>query len=201
MEKIVHYKIWNEIATLQRYFPQIITAPQLCIWFCAGLVHFDLIWFDLIWLSQYSCEIKTLYPCRSTRVALSWVIGMLQGGLTQADVGNRFGVHRHIVRSLWKRYQDTVLAHDWSRSRWPRGTPQRHNMYTSVMHLCNRYPTAKATARTIPGEHHISGRTLRNRLPAHGFCPCKPCVWPLVLPNHRRTRLQWSQNQRWRHVQ
>ena len=118
-------------------------------------------------------------------------IAKLQGGTTQAD---RFGVHRHTVRSLWTCYQNTGLAHDRRRSGSPRVTSQRQGVHISVLHLRNRYQTAEATAQNIPGLRRVSGRTVRDHLRAHGIRPRRPCVRRLLLPRHRRERLQWSQN-------
>ena len=132
---------------------------------------------------------------------LVW-FGMLYGGATQADVADRFGLHRHTPRSRWTCYQDTGLAYDRLRSGRPRVTSQRQDAYIRVVHFRNRYETAGATAQTIPRLHRISGRTVRNRWRAHNIRPCRPCVWPLLLPRHHRARLQWLQNhQRWRLAQ
>ena len=144
---------------------------------------------DLSPFSVYLCNIPRL-----TLDARFRAIEMLQGGATQADVANQFGVHRHTVQSLWTRYQVMGLAHDRSGSGRPGASSQRQDVYIRGVHLRNHYQSAEATAQIIPGRCRVSGRTVQNRLRAHGIRPHRPCVRPLLLLRHRRARLQWSQN-------
>ena len=115
-------------------------------------------------------------------------IGMLHRGATHADVANQFGVHRHIVQTMWTRYQYTGLAHDRPRYGRPRVTSQSQDVCIRVVHLRNGYQTAEATARTIPGLHRIRGETVRNCPRAYGICPRRPCVRSLLLSRQRRAR-------------
>ena len=120
--------------------------------------------------------------------------GMLQGGLTRADVAIRFCVHRRTVQSLWTRYQSTGLVHDRPCSGRPRVTSYRQDVYIRVMHFRKRNQTAEASAGTMPGLRRISGRAVQTQTLYMAIHPCRLCVRPLLLPRHRRARLQWSQN-------
>ena len=162
--------------------------------FCYGLGVLEK---HIYWIIAICC-----LNCGMPRLTLDVrlrAIGMLQGGVTQGDVANRFGVHRHIVRSLWTRYQDTGLALDRSHSGRPCVTSHRQDIYNRVVHLRNRYQIAEATAGASPDCAVSVGQTVRNHLHGHGIRCGTPWVRPLLLPRHRRAWLPWSQNhQRWR---
>ena len=144
----------------------------------------------IVMLGKHSCEINTLHPlkgsvglgykntfidlspfaaylCDMSRLTLGaplWAIGVLQGGATQADVANQFGVHKHTVLPLQIIYQVTGLAHDQPRSGRPRVTSQRQDVYIMVVHLRYCYQTAEATDWTISVLRRISGWTVLDYL-------------------------------------
>ena len=124
---------------------------------------------------------------------------MIQAGTPQRDVALRFGVHRNIINSLWRRFQTTRNGSDRPRSGRPRVTSQRQDQYIRVMHLHNRFQMASVTVRTIPGLRRIHPRTVRNRLHEHYIRPRRPCVRTPLLPLHHAERLRWSRaHLRWR---
>ena len=63
-----------------------------------------------MWSASCLCEVPHL-----SLGAPLWAIGILQGDMTQAAIGDHFSVHRNTVfQCLRTNYQDTGMAHDRS---------------------------------------------------------------------------------------
>lgn len=118
-------------------------------------------------------------------------VGMLQAGIAQNAVAQRFGVHRNTISALWRRFQQRGNVRDLPRPGRPRVTSIRQDNYIRLTHLRNRFQPATLTARTIPGLRPISGRTVRNRLREHSITPRRPAIRPTLLLRHRQRRRQW----------
>ena len=119
------------------------------------------------------------------------IIGMLEAGMTQNDIAQRFNVHRNTIQSLARRYRQYGTTRDRPRSGRPRVTSHQQDNYIRLTHLRNRFQTASLTSRNIPGLRNIHPRTVRNRLREHGIRPRRPAIRPVLQQRHRQARLAW----------
>ena len=93
-------------------------------------------------------------------------LGMLQGGMSTADVARAINCNVRSVKRLRQRYSETGRTADRPRSGRPRVTTPAQDRYIRTAHLRDRYRMATTTARVTPGTHNlsISAQTVRNRL-------------------------------------
>jgi hypothetical protein len=98
--------------------------------------------------------------------------------------------HQNTIHAPWRRFQRLNSVRD--RQRRPHVTSRRQANHIRLVHLRNRFQTSSVTARTIPGLRPISSRTVRNHLREHNIRPRRPAIRPVLLPGHRRARLNWA---------
>ena len=126
------------------------------------------------------------------------IIGMLLAGQSQRDVGRQFNVSHTVVGRVWQRYLDTgSVVQRGGRGR-PRKTTDRDDRYIVNIAKRRRFESAKALNadfRDASGVR-ICEQTVRNRLHAANIRARKPAVRPPLTPEHRRLRLDFSQEHR-----
>jgi len=120
-------------------------------------------------------------------------IGMLRAGMSQTAVANHFNASRMTMYRLMVRLRNTGTTSDRPRSGRPRATTLRQDRQIRLIHLRNRFETAVATARRIPGRanNRISDQTVRNRLHQCGLRARRPLKGAILKKRHRTARLQW----------
>jgi transposase len=116
---------------------------------------------------------------------------MVQAGMAQNTVARHFGVHRNTIQSLWRRFQQSGNTRDCPRSMRHHVTSLRQDNHCRLVHLRNRFQSARLTARCIPGHRPISPWTARNRLREYNIWPRRPAVRPILVQRHRTASLAW----------
>lgn len=121
-------------------------------------------------------------------------VGMVQAGMHQNEVANRFGVSRLTISRLMSRLMATGSTNDRPRSGRPRETTARQDRQIRLGHLRNRFIPATVTANRIVGRrnYRISAQTVRNRLREAGLRSRRPVVGPMLTQRHRTARLRWA---------
>ena len=125
-------------------------------------------------------------------------LGMLQGGMTIADVARAINCNVRTVRRLRQHYRETGRTADRPRSGRPRVTTPATDRYIRTSHLWDRYRMATTTSRVTPGMHNpsISAQTVLNRLREAGLRACRPVVRQVLTRHHRQQRRLWAQTHR-----
>ena len=118
-------------------------------------------------------------------------LGMLEAGTNQTVVAVTFGLHKSTISRLLQRYRTT-------RSGRPRVTTLRQDRTIQLIHLRNRFKTATATAREIPGRNRpvLSRDTVLRRLRGFGIRCRRPYVGTPLTAVNRCRRLQWANRHR-----
>ena len=110
---------------------------------------------------------------------------MVQARMAQNTVAKHFGVHQNTIQSLWRRFQQSGNTRNWPRSMHHHVTSLRQDNHCRLLHLRNRFKSARLTARCIPGLRPISSWTVRNRLCECNIRPRRPAVRPILVQRHR----------------
>jgi hypothetical protein len=79
---------------------------------------------------------------------------------------------------------------DWPRSMRHHVTSLQQNNHCRLVHLRNRFQSARLTARCIPGLRPISPWTARKHLREY-IRPRRPAVRPILVQRHRTAILAW----------
>ena len=103
---------------------------------------------------------------RFDKVSREWAIGMLDAGLSQMEVAQRFGVHQTTINRLVGCLRITRTTDDQPRSGRPRVTSHIQDRYIRIRHLRNWFLTAESTAAGLPFPCRIRSRTVLCRLAA-----------------------------------
>jgi transposase len=119
------------------------------------------------------------------------VIGRLQAGQSQNEVGRTPNINQSTISRLWNIFQQTGSSNDRSRSERPRIATPGQDRYIRVFQLRNWTVSASTTAVGIPGLWRISSQTVRNRLRQHGIRPRRPYFGAVLKPLHRRETVRW----------
>ena len=116
------------------------------------------------------------------------IIGMLNAGISQRDVGRRFAVNVSTVSRLNRKFIVTDSTKYRPRSGHRRVTIRRQNNLIRLRHLRDRYRTAVSTAATVVGRHHrrIHPRTVQRRLKEHGIVCRGPYKGQVPTRRHRQ---------------
>ena len=131
-------------------------------------------------------------------------IGMLQAGLSAAEVARRLQVHKSTISRLATRFQETGATADRQRPGRPRETTPAQDRHIRVSHLRNRTRPATRTAQQTPGRtnNRISAQTVRNRLQEHHLHARRPYRGQILTQARRQARQQWATaHTRWTHQQ
>ena len=116
---------------------------------------------------------------------------MVQARMAQNTVARHFGVHQNTIQSLWRRFQQSGNTRNWPRSMHHHVTSLRQDNHCRLLHLRNRFKSARLTARCIPGLRPISSWTVRNRLCECNIRPRRPAVRPILVQHHRTAIPAW----------
>ena len=120
----------------------------------------------------------------------SRAIGLLQSGLSQRQVGERFNVSHSVNSRLLARFQQTNSVKQRQKSGLPRKTTVRQDRQIVLLAKRNRMSSVvslKRDVRTATGVR-MSVQTVRNRLHASGLHARKPAVRPSLTADHRNRR-------------
>ena len=125
-------------------------------------------------------------------------LGMLQGGMRNADVARTINCHVRTVRHLRQCYRETGWTADHPRSGRQRVTTPAQDQYIQTSHLRHRYSLATTSARVTPGMRNasISAQTVRNRLREAVLRACRPVVRDVLTRHHQKQRHLWAQTHR-----
>lgn len=126
----------------------------------------------------------------------SRAIGLLQSGLSQRQVGERFNVSHSVISRLLARFQQTNSVKQRQKSGRPRKTTVRQDRQIVLLAKRNRMSSAVSLnrdVRTATGVR-MSVQTVRNRLHASGLHARKPAVRPPLTADHRNRRLQFGRD-------
>ena len=136
-----------------------------------------------------------------TEAEVAHAIGMLQGGVSQSDVGRHFAVHRSVIHRAWQRFQATGQYSARPRSGRPRATTRREDQYVVLSARRQRFVTARrlqTDLQTATGTR-VSTQTVRNRLHQAGLQARRPAQRVPLNQRQRQTRLNWGrQHGHWR---
>jgi transposase len=116
---------------------------------------------------------------------------LVQDGMAQNTVARHLGVHQNTILSLLRRFQQSGNTRNWPRSMHHHVTSLQRDNHCRLVHLRNRFKSARLTARCIPGLRPISSWTVRNCLREYNIWPRRPAVRPILVQRHRTASLAW----------
>ena len=156
-------------------------------------------------------EPVTLPTCRDyLKVERNQAIAMLNAGMTETEVGRKFGCNRCTVTRLLRRYRQTGVTGDQPRSGQPRANTPAQDRRIQVIHFCNRFIPATNTAQLFPGRNRptISPGTVKRRLRERDIRVFRTHVGMELTPVRRNNRRIWARahsgrnllNRYWRNV-
>ena len=116
----------------------------------------------------------------------SRVMGFLQTGLSQRQVGAQFNVSHTVIGRLWTRYQQTNSVQRRPQSGRSKRTTAHQDRQTALLAKRNRMSSAVTLNREFRAASgvRISTQMVRNRLHASGLHARKPAVRPLLTARH-----------------
>lgn len=132
-------------------------------------------------------------------------LAMLECGLSENEVANRFNCSRSTVTRLVQRVRVTGTLADRPRSGAPRVTTRRQDNFIRQRHLRDRFVTAESTTNLVVGNRGVpvSRYTIRRRLLEQGIRCRRPYRGVILNRRHRQQRLLWARQHlqdRWNSV-
>jgi transposase len=125
----------------------------------------------------------------------SQIIGQLDVGVSDADIIKRWGLDKHTLSNLKKKYQKTGSVKDLQRTGRPRETSEREDRHLALTVARDPRVGAKFMAkRLVPGfcKNRISRWTVARRLREWDFGAHTAARKPLLSYNHIQKRLEWA---------
>lgn len=135
-----------------------------------------------------------------TEPEVAQVIQMLEDGFSQRDVAAAYGISQSVVSRLWNRFQITGRYVRRPGQGRVRCTTARQDRYIRQMALRHRQETARGLQMDFQQATgvRISDQTVRNRLHDDNLHSRRPVRGTILLPEHRRNRLEYAQDhQNW----
>lgn len=122
-------------------------------------------------------------------------VGMLQMGIRQVEVAERFGVSQSVISRLWNRHRTTGSVHRRRGQGRRRCTTVRDDRFLTLNARRNPTITATALLRELQNasEARPSIRTVRNRLHEVGLRSRRPLRRVPLTLEHKQNRLAWAQ--------
>lgn len=135
-------------------------------------------------------------------------IGMVDAGMSIADVTVQFNVHRSTVWRLINRYRQTGTARDRPRSGRPKKLTPREERYLRFTSTRDKFLPATRIVHHLRATTgiRVSAQTVRNRLDRLGIHARRPHKGMELTPHHQHQRLIWTNrhlrwlNRDWRTV-
>ncbi|GFX20701.1 transposable element Tcb2 transposase [Trichonephila clavipes] len=122
------------------------------------------------------------------------VVGRLEGGQTQAEVAQAFGVSQNVISRIWNRFLETGSAGRRPGQGSRRATKPNEDRYFVLKARRHRNMNA-----TLPQQHlrsatgtMVSTQTVRKRLHDVGLYARRPLVCVRLTSRHRRDRREWA---------
>ncbi|GFW66082.1 transposable element Tcb2 transposase [Trichonephila clavipes] len=139
-----------------------------------------------------SSQIST--PVIQARIEAWRVIGRLEGGQTQAEVGQAIGVSQSVISRIWNRFLETGSA--GRRPGQGRRGATKPNEDRYFVLKARRYRNLNATLiqqhlRSATGTM-VSTQNVRNWLHGVGLHARQPMVCVRLTSRHRRDRRKWA---------
>jgi transposase len=116
---------------------------------------------------------------------------MYTTGMSFKAIGRQMGYHYAVVSRLVRKHTQTNNVKDLPKSGRPRVTSDRDDR--ALQRLVRRMPfaTSPELKQHWLSNRRLSTRTVRNRLKSAGLKSRRIIIRPLLLDQHRRTRLAW----------
>ena len=127
-------------------------------------------------------------------------ISMIEGGLSVREVARRMRCSASTISRLVQRNQETGSVRDRPRPGRQRVTTPAQDRHIRLIHLRNRFQTAVATAREIPGRNNprISRMTVARRLHENDLHARRPFRGNMLTAERRNHSLLWAREHlRW----
>ena len=134
-------------------------------------------------------------------------IGLSEAGWTKRAIARRFGVTHVTILNLLRKFEETGDVKDRPKSGRPKTTTPIEDQHIRLIALRDRFSAAPIIRSTILqrrglGARPFSIQTVRNRLHRRGLRSRIAAKKPLLLPHHRRARLEWANRHgRWSRAQ
>lgn len=135
-----------------------------------------------------------------TEVEVARVVQMLAEGHTQRYAAEQLGVSPSVINRAYHRYLEDGLYGRRPGQGRRRITTPRQDRYLQLLARRNR----QSTARSINMDFRrgagvrMSNETVRSRLHEDGMNARRPATGPILIPRHRRARLDFARNhQHW----
>lgn len=119
------------------------------------------------------------------------VIGLLEGGLSQAEVARIMGRTRSTVQRWWNRWIAEGNCIRRPGSARPRLTSEREDRHLRLLVVRNPWNSARMHHSMWQTNQAVSQRTARRRLLELNLPSCRPAHFIPLGPQHRQQRLQW----------
>jgi transposase len=123
-------------------------------------------------------------------------IALLNDGRSQRYVARRLEINQSTVSRIAQRYQETGELKRRSGQGRKRVTSQADDRFVLLTSLRNRHLTAPQLQNELHNARNVevSERTIRRRLIENNLTSRRPANGPLLLPHHKRARLQFARN-------
>jgi len=122
------------------------------------------------------------------------IVGLLEGGLSQAEVSRRVGRSRHAVQAAWNRWLETNSNVNLPRSGRPPSTSARDDRVMINAVRGERFMPYRVIAANLP--FRMSRQTLNRRVVLLGFRSRRPLLRIPLSPANRAARLLWCTERR-----
>lgn len=117
------------------------------------------------------------------------IVGMLEAGMSQAEVSRKVNRSRYAVQCAWKRWLETSANANLPRSGRPRITTPRNDRQLMNVIRSNRMATYTRISAMLATP--LSRRMVNNRALEGGFRSRRPLLRIPLSPKNRRTRYEW----------
>ncbi|GFX71561.1 transposable element Tcb1 transposase [Trichonephila clavipes] len=121
------------------------------------------------------------------------VVGRLEGGQTEAEVGQAIGVSQSVISRIWNRFLETGNAGrrpGKGRRRATTPNEDRYLVLTTRRHRNMNATLLQQHLRSATG-NPVSTQTVRNRIHGVGLYARRPMVCVRLTSRHRRDRREW----------
>ncbi|XP_071133129.1 uncharacterized protein [Mytilus edulis] len=121
-------------------------------------------------------------------------IGMVDAGMSVADVAAEFHVHRATFWRLINRFRQTGTSKDRPRSGRPKKLTPREERYVRLTSTRDKFIPATRVVHRLSAATGVcvSAQTVRNRLHRLGIHARRPHQGMKLTPNHQHQRLVWT---------
>jgi transposase len=125
----------------------------------------------------------------------SRMMGQAEVGVSDPELMQRWGIDKHSLSDLKKKYDETGSVKDRKRSGRPRETSEREDRHMAIIVARDPRMNAKTMAKKlVPGmcKNRISRWTVARRLREWDFGAHVAAKKPLLSYDHMQRRLEWA---------